>query len=368
MTPAEAFLVLEDGRSFTGRAFGAQGEVTAEVVFNTGMTGYQEILTDPSYRGQIVTLTYPLIGNYGVSPEDMESQRIQASGLVVRELCRQPSNFRSREALGDWLAAQGVIGLEGIDTRALTRHIRTAGSMNGILTTRPEPVEVLRAKAAQAPHMAGLDLVKEATCLQPWEVEPTHGNGRPPLKVVLIDCGAKYNIHRELAARGCRVWIVPAFFRAQEVLAARPDGVLISNGPGDPAVLDYLIATARELIPRLPVFGICLGHQVLGHALGGRTTKMRFGHRGCNHPVLETATGRTSITSQNHGFCVEADSLPADLAEVTHINLSDGTCEGLRHKHLPVFAVQYHPEAAPGPNDAKELFDRFVKLMREHKK
>lgn len=363
-----AILVLEDGRSFAGQAFGAEGEVAAEVVFNTGMTGYQEILTDPSYRGQIVNMTYPLIGNYGVNPEDMESSRVQVSGFIVRELCRRPSNYRSQNTLDAWLKSQNILGLEGIDTRALTRHIRTAGSMNGILTTRDESVESLRKKAAAAPHMAGQDLVKDVTCLKPWEVAPTHENGRPPLRVTLIDCGAKYNIHRELADRGCRVRIVPSFFRTQDILADNPDGILISNGPGDPAALEGLIATTRDLVRKLPVFGICLGHQILGHALGGKTVKLKFGHRGSNHPVLETATGRTSITSQNHGFCVEAGSLPAAEVEVTHLNLSDNTVEGLRHKRLPVFSVQYHPEASPGPNDAKELFDRFVKLMREHKK
>jgi len=365
----KALLVLEDGRVFTGQAFGAEGEITAEVVFNTGMSGYQEILTDPSYRGQIINMTYPLIGNYGINPEDMESGRIQAAGFIVRELCHRPSNYRSRGALEDWLKSQGVIGLEGIDTRALTRHIRQAGSMNGILTTQEESVEALREKAAQAPHMAGRDLVKEATCLKPWEVAPTHENGYTPMRVTLIDCGAKYNIHRELADRGCRVRIVPAFFRASDILADHPDGVLISNGPGDPAVLDYLIKTARELVAqKLPVFGICLGHQILGLALGGRTVKLKFGHRGINHPVKELATGRVEITSQNHGFCVEADSLPAGEVEVTHINLNDNTVEGLRHKQLPAFSVQYHPEASPGPNDSKPLFDRFIAMMREYKK
>lgn len=364
----KALLVLEDGKTFAGQAFGAEGEITAEVVFNTGMSGYQEILTDPSYRGQIINMTYPLIGNYGINPEDMESSRIQVAGFIVRELCARPSNYRSRGALGDWLKKQGVIGLEGIDTRALTRHIRTAGSMNGILTTRDESVEALRKKAADAPHMAGQDLVKDVTCLKPWDVEPANENGRPPLRITLIDCGAKHNIHRELANRGCRVRIVPAFFRTVDILADNPDGVLISNGPGDPAVLGSLIATARELVEKLPVFGICLGHQILAHALGGKTVKLKFGHRGINHPVLELATGKTSITSQNHGFCVEAGSLPADVAEVTHINLSDNTVEGLRHKTRPAFSVQYHPEASPGPNDAKDLFDKFIGMIRENKK
>jgi carbamoyl-phosphate synthase small subunit len=362
----KAWLVLEDGKLFNGRSFGAQGEVTAEVVFNTGMSGYQEILTDPSYRGQIVNMTYPLIGNYGVNPEDSESDRIQVAGFVVRELCRAPSNFRSRGTLEAWLAAQGVLGIEGVDTRALTRHIREAGSMNGILTTREQPVENLRAKAAAAPHMAGLDLVQPVTCAAPWVVNPDAAPGS--LEVTLIDCGAKHNIHRELAQRGCRVRIVPARTSAEEILAFNPDGVQISNGPGDPAVLDYLIATVRGLLGQVPVFGICLGHQILGLALGGRTSKMKFGHRGINHPVLELATGRTSITSQNHGFCVEAESLPPGEVEITHVNLNDNSVEGLRHKRLPAFSVQYHPEASPGPNDAKDLFDRFIIMMKENRK
>ncbi len=363
----KALLVLEDGRVFTGQAFGAEGEIAAEVVFNTGMSGYQEILTDPSYCGQIINMTYPLIGNTGVNPDDVESARVQVAGFAVRELCRHPSNYRARESLEAWLRTQGIVGIEGIDTRALTRHIREAGSMNGVLSTRDADPDSLRHKAAAAPHMAGLDLVRNVTCSQAWEVAPAPGTGPDPLRVTLIDCGAKYNIHRELAARGCRVRIVPAATPAEEILADHPDGVHLSNGPGDPAPLAYLIETVRRLIGRVPVFGICLGHQILGLALGGKTVKLKFGHRGINHPVQELATGRIGITSQNHGFCVQGETLPPEV-EVTHINLNDRTNEGLRHKSLPVFSVQYHPEASPGPNDAKELFDRFVKIMREQRK
>jgi len=358
----KALLVLADGRTFAGRGFGAPGEVAAEVVFNTGMAGYQELLTDPSYFGQIVNMTYPLIGNYGVNATDMESSKIQVAGFIVRELCRWPSNFRSQKSLENWFIEKGMLGIEGIDTRALTRHIRTTGSMNGVLSTTDLSVESLKKKAQAAPNMAGLDLVKNVTCQKSYE----YRDPAVPVKrhVVLVDCGVKTNIERELGKRGCRVTVVPAFIKAEEILALKPDGLMLSNGPGDPAAVTYLIATLKQLIGKLPMFGICLGHQLLGLALGGRTCKLKFGHRGVNHPVQEIATGRVAITSQNHGFCVEMDSLPTNV-EATHINTNDRTVEGLRHKTLPIFAVQYHPEASPGPNDAKELFDRFVKLMEK---
>ncbi len=356
----EAVLVLEDGRAFRGRAFGAEGEVAAEVVFNTAMAGYQEVLTDPSYRGQIVCMTYPHIGNYGTNPEDAESSRIQVAGFAVRELCRWPSNFRSRQALEPWLAAQGVLGIEGIDTRSLTRHIREAGSMNGVLSTRGETAAELARKAQAAPHMAGLDLVSGVTCSEPYWFNPEAG---ARFRVTVLDCGAKANICRELAKRGCAVRVVPSTSTAHAILQDRPDGLMLSNGPGDPAALTGVVATVRELIGKLPIFGICLGHQLLGLAFGGQTAKLKFGHRGVNHPVKELATGKISITSQNHGFCVVAESLPAGV-EVTHINMNDRTVEGLRHKTLPVFCVQYHPEAAPGPHDAHELFDKFIGLLK----
>ena len=362
----DAILVLEDGRAFRGEAFGAEGEITAEVVFNTGMSGYQEILTDPSYCGQIINMTYTHMGNYGINFEDLESPRVQVAGFVVRDLCRHPSNYRARGRLGDWLAEQGVMGLEGIDTRALTRHIREAGSMNGVLSTRGTPLDRLRRLAAEAPHMTGRDLVGEVACREArWE-EPADRGG-DPLTVVLIDCGAKANIHRELTRRGCRVRIVPPTTPAEAILAIKPDGVHISNGPGDPAAVDYVVETLRGLVGKVPMFGICLGHQLLGLALGGETVKLKFGHRGINHPVKDLATGRVDITSQNHGFTVVAETLPPDVA-VSHLNMSDRTVEGLRHTTLPIFSVQHHPEASPGPNDAKTLFDRFVPIMREHKR
>ncbi len=365
----KALLVLADGRVFSGRAFGAEGEAAAEVVFNTGMSGYQELLTDPSYCGQIVNMTYPLIGNYGVNDEDMESDRIQVAGFIVRELCRWPSNFRSQGSLEAWLKKQGIIGMEGIDTRALTRHIREAGSMNGVLSTNDESIESLKRKAQAAPHMAGRDLVKKVTCAQAYDFsDPKQPAACPPVfKVTVIDCGAKSNICRELNLRNCGVRVVPAHTPAGEILSGQPDGIMVSNGPGDPAPVSYVAETIRELIGKIPIFGICLGHQIIGLALGGRTVKMKFGHRGINHPVKDLTTGQVGITSQNHGFCVEAESLPPEI-EVTHLNMNDNTVEGLRHKEAPVFSVQYHPEASPGPHDAAGLFDRFTGMMEKHKK
>lgn len=358
----KALLVLSDGKVFAGKGFGAEGEIAAEVVFNTGMAGYQEVLTDPSYYGQIVTMTYPLIGNYGINSEDMESGKIQVSGFAVRELCRWPSNYRSQQSLEEWFKSQNIIGIEGIDTRALTRHIRQAGSMNGVLSTRDESVESLVKRAKAAPSMAGSDLVQHVTCKQAFDFTTPEQAEKARRKVVVIDCGAKDNICRELAARGCRVRVVPATATAEAILAEKPDGIMISNGPGDPAAVTYVIATVKALMGKVPMFGICLGQQIMGLAYGGRTLKLKFGHRGVNHPVKELATGRVGITSQNHGFSVDADSLPSDV-EVTHINMNDHTPEGLRHKKYPMFSVQYHPEASPGPNDAKELFDRFIQMM-----
>jgi len=357
----DALLVLEDGRFFRGKSFGAKGEIAAEVVFNTGMAGYQEVLTDPSYCGQIVNMTYPLIGNYGVNEVDVESDRVQVAGFIVRELCNWPSNFRSQGSLGKWLEKQGIIGIEGIDTRALTRHIRQAGSMNGVLTTNEESIESLQKKAQAAPPMAGQDLVKKVTCSHAYDFPSPHS---PEFKVTVIDYGAKRNICQELTARRCQVRVVPATMSAQDILADKPDGVMVANGPGDPAAVTYAIKTVRELIGKVTLFGICLGHQIIGLAYGGRTVKMKFGHRGVNHPVKDLTTGRISITSQNHGFCVEAESLPQEV-EVTHINMNDKTVEGMRHKHYPVFSVQYHPEASPGPHDATGLFDQFVAMMKQ---
>jgi carbamoyl-phosphate synthase small subunit len=358
--PLQARLVFEDGRIFVGRAFGAEREAVAEVVFNTAMAGYQETFTDPSYAGQILTMTYPLIGNYGINSHDMESKQVQISGLVVKELCRWPSNFQSQQTLEEWLIAAGIPGIEGVDTRAITRLLRETGSKNGILTTSTESADLLIRRAKEARHMAGLELVRQFTC--------THASvfnsemAKPAYEVALLDCGAKTNIARELAKRGCRVHILPATSSSAEILACRPDGFMLSNGPGDPAAVTYAIATLRELIGRLPIFGICLGHQLLSLAIGAKTIKLKFGHRGVNHPVKDILTGKVAITSQNHGFCVDPESLPKEM-EITHMNLNDQTIEGMRHRSHPVFSVQYHPEAAPGPHDASYLFDRFITLM-----
>jgi len=371
---SEALIALEDGRVFPGRSFGAPGTRCGEVVFNTSMTGYQEILTDPSYAGQIVTMTYPQIGNYGVNPDDVESGHIQVEGLVVKEACRIPSNWRARQSLPDYLAAQGVIGIEGLDTRALTLHIRTAGAMKAAISTEGRSAEELVEMARAWPGLVGRDLVEGVTCREPYDWASRGAEGafetRSAIRnarfhVVAYDFGAKHNILRLLAASGCRVTVVPAYTPAAEALALRPDGILLSNGPGDPAALTRIIPEVQRLVGKAPIFGICLGHQLLGLALGGNTFKLKFGHRGANQPVRELATGRVDITSQNHGFCVDIDSMPQDEVELTHVNLDDHTLEGFRHRRLPLFAVQYHPEASPGPHDASHLFRRFVDLMEK---
>jgi carbamoyl-phosphate synthase small subunit len=375
MAERPAKLALANGQVFSGQAFGADGEVDGEVVFNTSMTGYQEILTDPSYNGQIVTMTYPLIGNYGISPEDVESRGLFLRGFVIRELCDIPSNFRSRESLDSFLRRNNVIGIQGLDTRALVRQIRTQGAMKGVLSTIDLDDESLRRKVAAAPGLVGRDLVQEVMpgAASGWET-PLTELGRPSdfqsglehptgLHVVAIDYGMKWNIARYLRDLGCRVTVVPGTTTAAEILALDPDGVFLSNGPGDPEPLTYAINTIRDLIGRKPIFGICLGLQLLGLAFGGKTYKLRFGHRGANQPVLNKRTGRVEITSQNHGFAVDISSLPDDI-EVTHINLNDQTVEGIRHKTLPVFGVQYHPEAAAGPHDSHYLFHEFLQLMQ----
>ncbi|MGB0739182.1 MAG: glutamine-hydrolyzing carbamoyl-phosphate synthase small subunit [Planctomycetaceae bacterium] len=377
MTGRPAKLALANGMVFTGRAFGADGEVDGEVVFNTSMTGYQEILTDPSYTGQIVTMTYPLIGNYGVNSEDVESRSVFLKGFVIRELCDKPSNYRSEENLDTFLKRHNIIGIQGIDTRALVRQIRTHGAMKGILSTIDQDDESLVRKAQDAPGLVGRDLVSEVIPDAPAEWDTPLGVlGRPMglnvsaadetsdgPHVVAMDFGMKWNIARYLRQFGCRVTVVPGTTTADEILAMNPDGVFLSNGPGDPEPLTYAIDTIRTLIGKKPVFGICLGLQLLGLAFGGRTYKLRFGHRGANQPVLNCRTGRVEITSQNHGFAVDTDSLPDDI-EVTHLNLNDNTVEGLRHKEHPVFGVQYHPEAAAGPHDSHYLFAEFVELMK----
>ncbi len=369
-------MVLEDGTLFPGRSFTGHGEAVGEVVFNTSMSGYQEILTDPSYCGQMVTMTYPLIGNYGTNPGDVESDRIQVRALLVREYQEFPSNWRSRKSLSDYLRGSHIPGIEGIDTRALTRHIRLRGAMRAALSTLDLEPDSLVEKARQSPPMAGLDLVKEVTCPTPrlWyggkpvDVEGGLDGFRWPggagkLRVVAMDYGAKYNILRSLEEKGCTVLLVPAHTDSRTIEGLNPDGLFLSNGPGDPAAVTYAVETIRDQLGRRPIFGICLGHQLAGLALGGSTFKLKFGHRGANQPVKDLATGRVHITAQNHGFCVDMASLKDPDIRLSHVNLNDKTLEGLAHEKMALFSVQYHPEASPGPHDAAYLFDRFVDLM-----
>ena len=359
----KAFLCLEDGFLLEGESIGAKGEVFGEVVFNTSMMGYQEILTDPSYKGQIVTMTYPHIGNYGVNDEDAESRKPFVEGFVVRELSQITSNHRSQGGLGAYLVQHGIVGIQGIDTRALTRHLRTEGSKKGILSTDEDNPKALLEKAKASRGLLGIDLVKEVTCDVPyvWEAQEKDPPGR--FHVTAIDFGIKQNILRQLSQAGCRVTVLPAQTTAEEILSHKPDGLLLSNGPGDPEPITYAIGTTRELLGKLPIFGICLGHQILGLALGGKTFKLKFGHHGGNHPVMRLENKKVEITCQNHGFCVDVDSIPDREVVLTHVNLNDRTVEGMRHKKLPIFSVQYHPEASPGPHDSRYLFEAFIRSM-----
>jgi carbamoyl-phosphate synthase small subunit len=377
----KAILALEDGTIFTGRSFTGHGESVGEVVFNTSMSGYQEILTDPSYCGQMVTMTYPLIGNYGVNDEDVESGRIHVKALLVKEYQEYPSNWRSQQSLADYLKASNIPGLEGIDTRALTRHIRLQGAMKAALSTFDLDPDSLVEKARQSPDMAGQDLVGEVTCEEPMLWESGHPvrldggldefqwpaiNGK--WRVAAIDYGVKSNIVRSLEKRGCTILLLPGDVKSETIDKLDPHGLFLSNGPGDPAAVTYAVDTIRNQIGTRPIFGICLGHQLVGLALGGKTFKLKFGHRGANQPVKDLLTGKVEITSQNHGFCVDMESLKDSDVELSHINLNDWTLEGLIHKKLPLFSVQYHPEASPGPHDATYLFDRFIDMMEKHYK
>ena len=397
-----AILLLEDGTIFEGTSFGAKGQRWGEVVFNTSMTGYQEIMTDPSYHEQIITMTYPLIGNVGMNKADWESKKVFARGFIVKENCNYPSNWRSKELLSNYLKKNNVVGLEDIDTRALTKHIRTEGAMRGIISSKDLSLTSLRKKLESYPGLVGRDIVKDVTCKRPycWDEGAidisSNQQLKPPkkYKVVAFDFGVKKNILRLLRSHGCEVYVVPAQTSAEQALAQNPDGVFLSNGPGDPAPVNYAIDTIRQLLGKVPILGICLGHQLLALALGAKTYKLKFGHRGANHPVKNLETGKIEITSQNHGFCVDIDSLKTEdrrqrtedraatvrerapgtrdtghgfRVKLTHINLNDNTVEGIRCEELKAFSVQYHPEASPGPHDSNYLFETFINLMDKYR-
>jgi carbamoyl-phosphate synthase small subunit len=360
----EAILYLEDGTSFRGRSLKETGETAGEAVFNTAMTGYQEVLTDPSYTGQIVVMTYPLIGNYGVNDEDVESDRIHVKGFVVKEFCRRPSNWRAKKSLTDYLNANKIIAIEGVDTRALTRHLRISGAMKAIISTEDFDPRSLKAKLESMPSMEGMDFVKDVSTAKKyiWKAQ-----GPRRYKIAAIDCGIKFNILRILASLGCEVHVFPAKSPAKDIMAIKPDGIFLSNGPGDPAVVTYVIDTVKELLGKKPLFGICLGNQILGLALGGKTYKLKFGHHGANHPVKDFEGNCIAVTSQNHGFCVDMKSLNLEDVEVIHTNLNDRSVEGIRHKGYGAFSIQYHPEASPGPHDARYLFKKFIEEIETYK-
>ena len=375
----KAILALADGRIFEGTSFGAQGEVNGEVVFNTSMTGYQEIVTDPSYYGQMVVMTYPLIGNYGVNKEDFESDRPHLSAFIIKELSTVSSNWRSQETLHDFLTKHGIIGIQGIDTRALTRHIRNKGAQQAVISTKLKDPQILASQASKLTSLEGRDLVKKVTCKNPYEWcegewKLDHGKtffkSDPPAPsnyfIVAYDFGIKRNLLRKLVQAGCRVKVVPASTKAKDVLSMKPNGVFLSNGPGDPAAVKYALKNVQYLVGKIPIFGICLGHQILSLALGARTYKLKFGHHGGNQPVINLKTNRVEITAQNHGFAVDPESLSSDCA-ITHTNLNDNTVEGIRHKSFPVLSIQYHPEASPGPHDSSYLFKEFTELLDLHK-
>ncbi len=359
----QALLALEDGTVFRGQAFGAPGEISGEVIFNTSMTGYQEIVSDPSYRGQIVVMTYPLIGNYGVNAADLESLKPQAEGFVVRSLSPMASSWRKEKTLEEWLTAHGTVAVQGIDTRALTCLLREKGALKGVISTTDGDARRLVEKAKKSTGLVGRDLVSEVTCgkIHPWPEAPSVAR---PFRVAAVDCGMKTHIPRMLTQAGCQVTIVPSTVRYEELMELKPDGLFISNGPGDPEAAVSLISVAQKCVGKMPIFGICLGHQILGLALGGKTYKLKFGHHGGNHPVMNLDTGKVEITAQNHGFAVDPTSIPGSDVRMTHLNLNDKTCEGMRHTKAPLFSVQYHPEASPGPHDSQYLFDQFVTMMK----
>ena len=360
-----AILVLEDGSVYEGYAFGAEADACGEAVFNTSMAGYQEMLTDPSYAGQIVIPTYPLIGNYGTNEHDFESNRIQVRGFVVREECEQPNHYLNNKTLHEYLAASGIPGIYGVDTRAITRRLRSAGVMMGMITSSKTPQQALEELQKQ-PDYGSIDFVREVSTEKPykWEAEQPDA----PYHIVALDCGLKYNILRLLNQRGCSVTVMPCTTSAKAILSLKPDGILLSPGPGDPELLDYIVTTVKQLVGKKPIMGICLGNQLIARAFGGKTFKLKFGHRGGNHPVRDLSDGRIHITAQNHGYAVDPDTIKGSELEVTHINLNDGTVEGIRHKELPIFAIQYHSEASPGPLDNVYLFEQFIEMVKGGKK